>query len=351
MSVSATTIRVLIVDDSALARRAIADALALDPLIEVVGMAADAYQAREQILALEPDVITLDLQMPLMDGLTFLKILQAHHPVPVVVVSSLTPAGSELALMALEAGAVDVIQKPDGSRSLAEVARRLSSQVRAAARSRRLGLRPAPALAAAPPVWSQTADSRRVILIGASTGGVEALRYLLPRLPSGLPPIVVVQHIPPNFSRVMAEHLNRLTSYEVREAVDGDLLRSGLCLVAPGDFHVSLQRHGRGYRVKVAQTPPVNHCRPSVDVLFRSAAEQAGAHAVAVILTGMGSDGARGMLLLRSAGAPTLAEAEESCVVFGMPQAAINAGAVGRVVPLEQMPVAILDALRQEPPP
>ena len=351
MSVSATTIRVLIVDDSALARRAIADALALDPLIEVVGMAADAYQAREQILALEPDVITLDLQMPLMDGLTFLKILQAHHPVPVVVVSSLTPAGSELALMALEAGAVDVIQKPDGSRSLAEVARRLSSQVRAAARSRRLGLRPAPALAAAPPVWSQTADSRRVILIGASTGGVEALRYLLPRLPSGLPPIVVVQHIPPNFARVMAEHLNRLTSYEVREAVDGDLLRSGLCLVAPGDFHVSLQRHGRGYRVKVAQTPPVNHCRPSVDVLFRSAAEQAGAHAVAVILTGMGSDGARGMLLLRSAGAPTLAEAEESCVVFGMPQAAINAGAVGRVVPLEQMPVAILDALRQEPPP
>jgi two-component system chemotaxis response regulator CheB len=348
---SLAKIRVLIVDDSALARRAIADALALDPAIEVVGMAADAYQAREQILELEPDVITLDLQMPLMDGLTFLKILQEHHPVPVVVVSSLTPAGSELALMALEAGAVDVIQKPDGSRSLGEVARRLSTQVRAAARSRRLGLRPAPAAAAAPAAWVQSADSRRVILIGASTGGVEALRFLLPRLPSGLPPIVVVQHIPPNFSRVMAEHLDRLTPYEVREAVDGDLLRPGLCLVAPGDFHVSLQRQGRGYRVKVAQTPPVNHCRPSVDVLFRSAAEQAGAHAVAVLLTGMGSDGARGMRLLRSAGAPTLAEAEESCVVFGMPQAAINAGAVGRVVPLEQMAAAILEALRQEPLP
>lgn len=346
MSLSVRRVRVLIVDDSALARRAILEALSTDPAIEVVGMAADAYQAREQILALEPEVVTLDLQMPLMDGLTFLKILQEHHPVPVIVVSSLTPAGSELAMAALEAGAVDVVQKPDGSRPALELARRLPALVRAAARSRRAGVRPTAGPAAA--AWNGPADARRVILIGASTGGVEALRFLLPQLPTGLPPIVVVQHIPPNFSRVMAEHINRLAPYEVREAEDGELLHSGLCVVAPGDFHVLLQRAGQGYRVKLSQSPAVNHCRPSVDVLFRSAAEQAGAHAVAVVLTGMGTDGARGVQLLRAAGARTLAEAEESCVVFGMPQAAIKTGAVERVVPLAQMPRAILEALRQE---
>jgi len=349
MSIHQGPIRVLVVDDSALARRAIQDALAFDSGIEVVGLAADAYQAREQILALEPDVITLDLQMPLMDGLTFLRILQEHHPVPVVVVSALTPAGSKMAMAALEAGAVDVIQKPDGSRSAAQMARRLSTQIRAAARSRRDVV--LTALAPQPVAWTTPPDSRRVILIGASTGGVEALRFLLPQLPAGLPPIVVVQHIPANFSRVMAEHIDRLAPCEVREAVDGDLLRPGLCLVAPGDFHVALQRQGRQYHVKLSQSPPVNHCRPSVDVLFRSGAEQAGAQAVAVLLTGMGSDGARGMQLLRAAGARTIAEAEESCVVFGMPQAAIKAGAVERVVPLPKMPEAILDALRQEPRP
>ncbi len=348
MSITLPRVRVLIVDDSALARRAILEALSTDPTIEVVGMAADAYQAREQILALEPEVVTLDLQMPLMDGLTFLKILQEHHPVPVIVVSSLTPAGSELAMAALEAGAVDVVQKPDGSRPAFELARRLPSLVRAAARSRRTGARAAASPSAAVASWSGPVDSRRVVLIGASTGGVEALRFLLPQLPPGLPPIVVVQHIPANFSRVMADHINRLAPYEVREAVDGELLHPGLCVVAPGDFHLMLQRAGQGYRVRLTQSPAVNHCRPSVDVLFRSAAEQAGAHAVAVILTGMGADGARGMQLLRTTGARTLAEAEESCVVYGMPQAAVKAGGVERVVPLGQMPRAILDALRQE---
>jgi two-component system chemotaxis response regulator CheB len=341
-------VRVLIVDDSALARRSILEALSMDAGIEVVGMAADAYQARELILTLEPDVVTLDLQMPLMDGLTFLKILQEHHPVPVIVISSLTPAGSELAMAALEAGAVDVLQKPDGSQSAALVARRLSAQVRAAARARRQGLPLPPPVNVAEPAWSEEPGSRRVILIGASTGGVEALRFLLPQLPAGLPPILVVQHIPPNFSRVMAEHIDRLAPYPVREAVDGESLHPGLCLVAPGDYHMTLQRHGTGYRVRLAQSPPVNHCRPSVDVLFRSGAEQAGASALAVILTGMGADGARGMSLLRAAGARTLAEAEESCVVFGMPQAAIKAGGVERVVPLPQLPRAILDALRRE---
>ncbi len=346
MILTSPPIRVLIVDDSALARRAIADALALDASIAVVGMAADPYEAREKILKLEPDVITLDIEMPLMDGLTFLKILQEHHPVPVVIVSGMTPAGSELALAALAAGAIDVIKKPDGSGSLGQMARRLAEQVKAAALARRRpagvlpDTAPAPALAV-----SRDPTGRRVLLLGASTGGVEALRFLLPRLPDGLPPIVIVQHIPATFSRIMAEHLDLLAPFEVREAVDGLALRPGLCVIAPGDFHVALAPLGAGYRIRVMRSPPVNHCRPSVDVLFRSGAEHAGKHAVGVLLTGMGADGARGLQLLRAAGARTLAESQESCVVFGMPQAAIRLGAVDEVVPLPHMPAAIIDAL------
>ena len=346
MILTSPPIRVLIVDESALARRAIADALALDASIAVVGMAADPYEAREKILKLEPDVITLDIEMPLMDGLTFLKILQEHHPVPVVIVSGMTPAGSELALAALAAGAIDVIKKPDGSGSLGQMARRLAEQVKAAALARRRpagvlpDTAPAPALAV-----SRDPTGRRVLLLGASTGGVEALRFLLPRLPDGLPPIVIVQHIPATFSRIMAEHLDLLAPFEVREAVDGLALRPGLCVIAPGDFHVALAPLGAGYRIRVMRSPPVNHCRPSVDVLFRSGAEHAGKHAVGVLLTGMGADGARGLQLLRAAGARTLAESQESCVVFGMPQAAIRLGAVDEVVPLPHMPAAIIDAL------
>ena len=344
-------VRVLIVDDSALARRAIRAALAGDPEIEVVGDARDAYVARDQVLALQPDVITLDLEMPRMDGLTFLKILREHHPVPVVVVSSLTPAGSAKAMEALKAGALDVIGKPAGGRSLNEIARELAFHVKAAGRSRRVRGQALPFVEAAKPLLPAFATGRfsprRVIVIGASTGGVEALRYLLPRLPDGLPPIVIVQHIPANFSRTMAEHLDALCAFTVREAQNGDELRPGLCLVAPGDFHLALVRSGLGYRVRLTQSPPIHHCRPSVDILFRSAAEQAGEHAVAALLTGMGVDGAHGLQLLQAAGAHTLAEAEESCVVFGMPQAAINLGAAEQIVPLPQIPQAILKMLAQ----
>jgi two-component system chemotaxis response regulator CheB len=347
---TARKIRVLIVDDSAVARRAIRDALSQDAQIEVVDTAGDAYVAREKILKLNPDVITLDLEMPRMDGLTFLRILNEHHPVPVVVISSLTPAGSAKAMEALAAGALDVLAKPNGSQTLGEVAQHLAYHVKAAAQARR---RPAGETAAAPmppvakPVPAGEFSPQRVILIGASTGGVEALRFLLPRLPAGLPPIAVVQHIPPNFSRLMAERLNELCPFEVREAADGDQLRPGLCLVAPGDFHLALVRYGLGYRARLTQSPPVHHCRPSVDVLFRSAAEHAGAHAVAVLLTGMGSDGARGLQALRAVGARTLAESEESCVVYGMPRAAIKLGVVDHVAPLDQMPAAILQALAE----
>ncbi len=344
-------IRVLIVDDSAVARRAIRNALEQDPEIEVVDVAGDAFVAREKILELDLDVITLDLEMPRMDGLTFLRILNEHHPIPVVVVSSLTPEGSAKALEALEAGAVDVLAKPRGGQTLGELAQHLADHVKAAAgahiRPHRAGIGgvkvPPVSRAVSPGEFS----AQRIILIGASTGGVEALRFLLPRLPDGLPPIAVVQHIPPNFSRLMAERLNDLCPFEVREAADGDQLRPGLCLVAPGDFHLTLVRLGSGYRARLTQSPLVHHVRPSVDVLFRSAAEQASAQAVAVLLTGMGSDGARGMQTLRAAGARTLAEHESSCVVYGMPQAAIKLGVVDEVVPLEHMPQAILQALAQ----
>jgi two-component system, chemotaxis family, protein-glutamate methylesterase/glutaminase len=344
-------IRVLIVDDSAVARRAIRDTLSQDPEIEVVDVACDAYVAREKILKHDPDVITLDLEMPRMDGLTFLRILNEHHPLPVVVVSALTPQGSAKALEALAAGAVDVVAKPNGSQTLGEAAQHLAYHVKAAARARlrprnlETGATASPLVA--PRITAGEFSERRAILIGASTGGVEALRFLLPRLPDGLPPIAVVQHIPPNFSRLMAERLNDLCPFEVREAVEGDSLRPGLCLVAPGDFHLALVRFGRGYRARLTQSPPVHHCRPAVDVLFRSAAEHAGAQAVAVLLTGMGVDGARGMKALHAAGARTIAEHEDSCVVYGMPQAAIKLGAADEVVPLPQMPQAILQALAQ----
>jgi two-component system chemotaxis response regulator CheB len=343
---SARKIRVLIVDDSAVARQAIRMALAQDPELEIVDTAPDPYVAREKILQLEPDVLTLDIEMPRMDGLTFLRILNEHHPMPVVVLSTLTTQGSAKALEALEAGAVDVLAKPNGSQTLGEAAYQLASHVKAAARAR---LRQHSLVVSGPPPVSERVtggfSSRRVIVIGASTGGVEALRFLLPRLPDGLPPIAVVQHIPSNFSRVMAERLDDLCAFEVREAADGDELRSGLCLVAPGDFHLTLVRAGQGYRARLTQSPPVHHVRPSVDVLFRSAADHAGAEAVAVLLTGMGSDGARGMQTLRAAGARTLAEHEDSCVVYGMPQAAINLKVVDQVVPLQQMPQAILQAI------
>jgi two-component system chemotaxis response regulator CheB len=344
-------IRVLIVDDSAVARRSIQEALAEDPEIEVVGSACDAYVAREKILKLEPDVITLDLEMPRMDGLTFLRILEEHHPLPVVVVSALTPQGSAKALEALEAGALDVLAKPDGHQTLGELAPRLAYHVKAAARARRRSRPLEPAPPPAPPVreplGSLDSSARRVILIGASTGGVEALRFLLPRLPDGLPPIAVVQHIPPNFSRIMAERLNELCAFEVREACEGDELRRGLCLVAPGDYHLVLVPLGLGYRLRLTQSPPVHHCRPAVDVLFRSAVEAAGAQAVAVLLTGMGVDGARGMQELRRAGARTLVQDEETSVVFGMPRAAIKLGAADVVVPLQEMPRAVLQALAE----
>ncbi len=344
-------IRVLVIDDSALVRKAISDALALDPGLEVVGTAPDPYVAREKIARLDPDVLTLDLEMPRMDGLTFLRILMQHHPLPVVVVSSLAQAGSQAALEAIEAGAVDVLAKPDGTMSLGAVADRLAWHVKAAAEAGRHLRRPPQAAtettalpSSTPPPAPPAANDRSLIVIGASTGGVEALRRLLPRLPRALPPIAVVQHISAHFSRTVADRLDSLSQIAVREAGHHELLRAGECVIAPGDAHLAVERVGDGFRTRLLKTPPLHHCRPAVDVLFRSAAEAAGGQVVAALLTGMGSDGAIGMQAIRTAGGTTLAEDESSCVVYGMPKAAIQLGVVDRIVPLSGMPEAIIAA-------
>jgi two-component system chemotaxis response regulator CheB len=342
-------IRVLVVDDSAVVRRMISDALGADPEIEVVGTACDPYVARDKILELNPHVLTLDIEMPRMDGLTFLRILQQHRPMPVVVISSLTVAGSKSALDAMEFGAVAVLAKPQSAWNLGDLRDQLAQRIKGAARARLSNCnRPAaPATAANNPaaLTNSHFSPRQLILIGASTGGTEAIKNVLTRLPDGLPGICIVQHIPPVFSKTFAERLNECCAFEVREAAHGDELRPGLALVAPGDYHLSLNWTGSSYKVVLQQSPMLHHVRPAVDVMFESAVG-AGRNALAVLLTGMGRDGAAGMLKLKQAGAVTLAQNEESCVVYGMPRAAVELGAVDKVLPLDLMPHTILRAVQ-----
>ncbi len=336
-------IRVLIVDDSAIVRKILTEALSGQADLEVVGTAPDPYIARDKILSLQPDVLTLDIEMPRMDGLTFLKKLMQFHPMPVLVISSLTQASCQIAMQALNLGAVEVLAKPGGPYSVGELRLELASKIRAAAASRvrRAVTQPAPAPRLAVSRWTPSS----VIAIGASTGGTEAIAEVLPRLPQGSPGIVITQHIPAGFSRAFANRLNQMCAFEVKEAEDGDELCSGRALVAPGDWHMVLRKAGAGYRVAVKTGPRVCYQRPSVDVMFSSVAEAAGAHAVGVLLTGMGSDGAQGLLKMRQAGARTIAQDEASCVVFGMPREAIRAGAADRVAALSVIPQAILAAI------
>ncbi len=337
-------IRVLVVDDSAVVRRMIADTLALDPEIEVVGTAADPYVARDKILELNPDVLTLDIEMPRMDGLTFLRVLQQHRPMPVVVVSSLTQVGSRTILQAMELGAVDVLAKPTSAWNLGDLREQLALRVKGAARAR-LNVKGTTSHGPVTVAGSTSFSARQIVVMGASTGGTEALKNVLTRLPDGLPGICIVQHIPPIFSKTFAERLNECCAFEVREAVSGDELHAGLALVAPGDFHMALAWNGTRYRIILQQGPMMHHVRPAVDILFNSAV-CAGPHALALLLTGMGCDGAQGMKTLKAAGATTLAQNEETCVVYGMPRAAVELGAVDRVLPLDLMPHAILHALQ-----
>lgn len=337
-------IRVLIVDDSAFVRKVASDALATDPAIEVVGTAADPYQARDRIRELAPDVLTLDLEMPRMDGLTFLTLLMEHRPMPVIVLSSLTQRGSDYALEALRLGAVDVLAKPSGSNSFGQLGPQLIAKIKAAAeaRVRPGGATPGNTRARQLPAALRYTP-RSCILLGASTGGTEALREVLTALPAGLPGIAIVQHIPAGFSRAYSERLNSLCAFTVREAADGDRLEPGTALIAPGNFHMLLNWHNDHYRVRITDGPPVWHQRPAVDLLFKSAADCGAApESIAGILTGMGRDGAEGLLRLREKGASTFAQDEASSVVYGMPKVAWETGAAQRQLPLDRVAAHIV---------
>jgi two-component system chemotaxis response regulator CheB len=342
-------IRVLVVDDSAVVRQMLATLLARDPAIELVGTAADAFAARDKIRELHPDVLTLDVEMPRMDGLAFLEKLMRVHPMPVVMVSSATEVGCATTLRALELGAVDFVTKPKTAlrERMAEVAQDVVEKIKTAA-SARVGPRglhpPVPSVLRAmprvtPPTW-------QVIAVGASTGGTEALRQFLTALPEDAPGVVVVQHMPEGFTRAFADRLDQLCTVRVKEAMDGDGVRPGHVLIAPGNRHMRLVRDGAAYGVRLSTEALVNRHRPSVDVLFHACADHARANAVGVIMTGMGDDGARGLLAMRRAGARTLAQDEASCVVFGMPKVAVELGAVDEVLPLSRLAAAALASAR-----
>jgi two-component system chemotaxis response regulator CheB len=335
--------RVLVVDDSAIVRSILARQLSEHPGIEVVATAPDPYVARDRIVQFEPDVVTLDVEMPRMDGITFLRKLMAYHPIPVVIVSSLTPAGGELALEAMEAGAVDVVAKPGPAYSVGDMAVQLAQKVIAAGQVK-LDRRPEPIADRVTRGLALARTTNKVIALGASTGGTTALQQVLSSLPPDSPGIVAVLHMPEHFTAAYAKRMCDLCAIDVREAGDGDLVVRGRALIAPGNRHTLLTRSGASYRVTVKDGPPVNHQRPSVDVLFKSVARYAGRNAVGVLMTGMGSDGAAGLKEMRDAGATTMAQDERTCVVFGMPAEAIKLGAVDRVVALPDIARAVLTA-------
>ncbi|MGC9195047.1 MAG: protein-glutamate methylesterase/protein-glutamine glutaminase [Syntrophobacteraceae bacterium] len=342
-------IKVLIVDDSAIVRKIFSQELSRHPDISVVGSAPDPYVARDKIVSLKPDVITLDIEMPRMDGLSFLRKLMKYHPLPAIIVSSLTPANSEMALEAMEYGAVEVLAKPGGSYSVGDMALQLADKIRAAACARVSS----PAKAREPvdlkgAGLSLKRSTHKVIAMGASTGGTEALKAVLMQMPINSPGIVVVQHMPPRFTTTFAKRLDELCHIEVREAKDGDSVLPGTALIAPGNFHMLLKRVGGSYYVEVGTGPLVFHQRPSVDILFDSVARFAGANALGVIMTGMGKDGAAGMLEMKKAGAFTVAQDEASCVVFGMPREAIRLGGVDKVVSLQDIPRTLMNFLNSD---
>ncbi|MCJ8509290.1 chemotaxis response regulator protein-glutamate methylesterase [Rhizobium lemnae] len=355
-------IRVLIVDDSASIRQTLTKILSEDDEIEVIGAATDPFMAARKIRDEIPDVITLDVEMPQMDGITFLRKLMSQHPIPVVMCSSLTEQGSETLMQALEAGAVDIILKPKigAADQLAESAERVRTAVKGAARARISKLKrfraenatvqeklTADAILPPPTGGAMAKTTEMVVCVGASTGGTEALREMLETLPANAPGIVIVQHMPEKFTAAFAKRLNGLCEVEVKEAEDGDPVLRGHVLIAPGDKHMLLERRGARYHVSIRSGPLVSRHRPSVDVLFRSAARAAGANAMGVIMTGMGDDGARGMEEMHQAGAFTVAQDEASSIVFGMPKEAIARGGVDRIVSLEQIAQEIMAADRR----
>ena len=349
-------ITVLIIDDSALVRQTLSDILNSDPEIEVIGSAADPILAAERMRTVIPDVITLDVEMPRMDGLTFLQKLMSQHPIPVVMCSSLTEHGNETALKALEYGAVDIITKPKmGTKQFIEESRvRICDAVKGAAAARMGPLRAMRSMKEVSPKYSADVimekpnskamiqTTEKVVVVGASTGGTEALRVFLESLPEDTPGIVIVQHMPENFTAAFAKRLDSICRVTVKEAQDNDTVVRGRALIAPGNHHMLLKRSGARYYVEIKDGPLVSRHRPSVDVLFRSAARYAGKNAVGVIMTGMGDDGAHGMKEMFDGGAVTIAQDEASCVVYGMPHEAVKLGGVNKIMPLQNIAHEVL---------
>ena len=339
-------IKVLIVDDSALVQRVLSTELSKCEDIEVVGTATDPFVARDKILQLSPDVLTLDIEMPRMDGLSFLKKLMQHRPMPVVIVSSLAPANGDVAMRALSLGAVEVVPKPGSQFSVPEVQGQLATAIRAAAVAKlqpRSGTHAKADSTNAPAL--QTTD--KIVAIGASTGGTRAVEAILSALPPNMPGVLIVQHMPAGFTELFAKRLATVSRMAVREARDGDLIAPGLALVAPAGKHTLLMRSGGHYVARVKDGAPVQFQRPSVDVMFHSAAKAAGANAVGVLLTGMGQAGAHGLAAMRAAGAHTIAESEATAVVFGMPRAAIEIGAAVEVLPLDRIARTLVHHFRE----
>jgi len=342
-------IKVLIVDDSAVVRKVMTEELSRYEDIEIVGTAVDPYIARDKIIELQPDVITLDLEMPRMDGLSFLAKLMKHYPMPVVVLSSLTPKNSELAIKALDLGAVEVLCKPGAAYSTKNISHSLALAIRSAAVANVSNhCCPArPPAEKAEPFNLLVKTTHKVIAIGASTGGTKAIESVLSSMPATSPGIVIVQHMPEHFTTSFAKRLNAICPVQVREARNNDHVVPGVALIAPGNQHMVLSRVGGTYMVRIKSGPRVHYQRPSVDVLFQSVAKSAASNAVGVMLTGMGADGAKGMLAMKESGAFTLAQDEATCVVYGMPKEAVRLGAVDEIVALPEIPQSIISCLER----
>jgi two-component system chemotaxis response regulator CheB len=343
-------IKVLIVDDSAVVRKVMTEELSRFDDIEIVGTAVDPYVARDKILELHPDVMTLDLEMPRMDGLSFLAKLMKHYPMPVVVLSSLTPKNSELALKALDLGAVEVLCKPGAAYTTKNISNQLALAVRSAAAANVKNHCGQSHTAADKVETSNLLDktTHKVIAIGASTGGTKAIESVLSNMPATAPGIVIVQHMPENFTRSFAQRLNEICPMQVREASNNEHVVPGVALIAPGNKHMVMTRNGGTYMVRIKEGPRVHYQRPSVDVLFQSMAKSVARNAVGVMLTGMGADGAKGLLAMKQNGAYTLAQDEATCVVYGMPKEAVKLGAVDEIVPLQSIPQAIITVLQRD---